>query len=124
MLTTEEREDRQAKIDENMKKTRVEYRKLFNTPFRRYQFRMEAFKIALYVSFPVAAVWIFNSPFFEEKTRKWREENYGLNSEENRRTHEKFKNFYDEMKENKRREDHEKFLKEQMAFEEAKRIQK
>ncbi|KAL7078168.1 hypothetical protein ACQ4LE_002214 [Meloidogyne hapla] len=124
MLTQEELKERQAKIDENMKKTKVEYRKVIDTPLRRYQYRMEAFKVALYVLFPVAAVWIFNSTFFEEKTKKWRAENPYYNSEVTKKTNEQFKHFYEEFKEAKRQEEHAKFLREQMAFEEAKKFRK
>uniref|UniRef100_A0A915LWP8 Uncharacterized protein n=1 Tax=Meloidogyne javanica TaxID=6303 RepID=A0A915LWP8_MELJA len=124
MLSQQEKKERQAKIDENKKKAIEANRKMMDTPIRRYQFRAEVMKVALYVFFPVAAVWIFNSTFVEEKMRKWREQNPYYNNERAKKASEQFKNFYEEFKENKRREEHAKFLREQMAFEEAKKIRK
>lgn len=70
--------------------------------------KLEVFKIALYISFPVGLFYVFNQPqYFEEWVIKTRREMYPKQDEENRRK------FREEL-ENRRRMSTEKELLEKL----------
>uniref|UniRef100_A0A0K0FND4 Protein PET100 homolog, mitochondrial n=1 Tax=Strongyloides venezuelensis TaxID=75913 RepID=A0A0K0FND4_STRVS len=78
--------------------------------------KLESGRYLVLVAFPVISFWAFNQPSFYKsfmKTYKVQESTIGDQS---------IANFTESLAEKKRKEDYEKFLREQMAFEEAKRI--
>uniref|UniRef100_A0AC35TU06 Uncharacterized protein n=1 Tax=Rhabditophanes sp. KR3021 TaxID=114890 RepID=A0AC35TU06_9BILA len=78
--------------------------------------RMEGGRFAILIAFPVGAFWFFNQPVFYKYFMK----NYEIpdTSKGDHAMH----LFTQSLAEQRRKEEYEKFLREQMAFEEARRI--
>ena len=57
--------ERQARIDENMRKHREAIRR-WQAPIRRHNSGLGKWMVFLCVAFPVGGVWMFNSPSFQE----------------------------------------------------------
>uniref|UniRef100_A0AC34QQ73 Uncharacterized protein n=1 Tax=Panagrolaimus sp. JU765 TaxID=591449 RepID=A0AC34QQ73_9BILA len=78
--------------------------------------RMESGRFFLLVAFPVGAFWLFNQPSFFKQFMK----NYKLPNTNDGDA--KMMAWKEELQEERRKREYEKFLREQMAFEEARRI--
>ncbi|CAB3403894.1 unnamed protein product [Caenorhabditis bovis] len=78
--------------------------------------KLETGRFFMLVAFPVVAFWAFNQPtIFKEFMR-------GYKIPDSSAGDKAMANFKEELLANKRKEEYEKFLREQMAFEEAKKI--
>ncbi|KAL3096957.1 hypothetical protein niasHS_002673 [Heterodera schachtii] len=96
-----------------------------NSPRMKFRFRLEAFRFALYVFWPITIVWIFNSPFFQQKSEEFIQRfgrQFGITEEFIRSNSQRMKEFKQQVTEGKQREEYAKLLHEQMEFESARRF--
>uniref|UniRef100_A0A0N5BRT1 DUF2852 domain-containing protein n=1 Tax=Strongyloides papillosus TaxID=174720 RepID=A0A0N5BRT1_STREA len=78
--------------------------------------KLESGRYLILVAFPVLSFWAFNQPSFYKFFMK------GYKIQESTTGDQAITNFTEALAEKKRKEEYEKFLREQMAFEEARRI--
>ncbi|WKX96984.1 hypothetical protein Q1695_012996 [Nippostrongylus brasiliensis] len=78
--------------------------------------KLETGRFAMMVAFPVAAFWFFNQPALFKVFMK------GYRVPDSREGDEAMAKFKEQILAQKRKDEYEAFLREQMAFEEARRI--
>uniref|UniRef100_A0AC35G9V4 Uncharacterized protein n=1 Tax=Panagrolaimus sp. PS1159 TaxID=55785 RepID=A0AC35G9V4_9BILA len=78
--------------------------------------KMESARFLIYVAFPVGAFWAFNQPSFFKYFMK------GYKLPDTSEGDAKVAEWKESLNEERRKREYEKFLLEQMAFEEARRI--
>ncbi|PAV75526.1 hypothetical protein WR25_14696 isoform A [Diploscapter pachys] len=79
--------------------------------------RMETFRMLIYVTFPVGSFWLYNQPQFYNKFM----DNWTIPND--KKNNELIKKYIEEMNAVKRKKEYEDFLRDQMAMEAARKTQ-